>query len=129
EGFDRACVGWRHHRHDRARIDASGQEGAERYIGHPAQSDGVADAVDQLAREVGRAARHRIFARGWKLPVTLEEGRAVAPAYHQMSRWQPLDTGEGCIGPDRVAEAQEVMQGRRVGAARHAWPTKDGLDL
>jgi hypothetical protein len=49
----------RHHRHDRARIDAARQEGAERHFGFHLALHRFAQAFDQLGLDVGFRTRRR----------------------------------------------------------------------
>ena len=82
-----------HRRHDRARVDAAGQEGAERHLRDHAQPDALADAREQFRlRVLGRDDR---IAREARVPVLLRLGQRSVRAARRAS-W-PAAASAPCV--------------------------------
>ena len=91
----------RHQADDKARVDASGQEGAERNVADEMRSDRIRQHVAQVAHGVGFGPGISLVHR--QLPVLVDRELSVAPD-EQVTGWQFADALEDRPVRRRVQE-------------------------
>ncbi len=111
EGLDRPRGVPRHERDDRSRIDAAGEKGAERHVGHHADPHRL---VEEGAKRIDRRRRSPGLVRNVaELPVRLAADLAVLDD-EEMGRLELLDPREDGERGGHVEVGQEVIEpGRR----------------
>ena len=110
-GLDRPRRMARHRRHHRARVDAAGQEGTDRHIGHHLAVHGAVDAAAHALGPFG-VVGCGVRARGQAPPAPLPN----LPVLHrqQRGRRQLADAGKDAGRRRHVAQVQVVGQHRAV---------------
>ncbi len=126
EGLDRFRAELRHHCHYCTRIDASTQEGPQRYVAYHSQSDRFLQPLNDLL-----AGLPLINLELWQVvhaPVTVRFDPALTER-EVMSGRQLLDALESALCARHVAEGQVMVDCRRIGFGPDARMCEQSLDL
>ena len=113
-----------HEGHERARVDAAGEERAERHVGHHLAHDRLLQALAQRFDRVAIAPRSERHRRG--VPIALHLHASVAPGQIAGRRQLPhvLQDGPGC---DDVFVGEELVERLGIELARDFGPDEQRL--
>ncbi len=128
EGLDRRVDERSHRGGDGRRVDAPGQEHAERHVGHEAEANRFGEALRELRGPGGVGTRRAAGLREAEVPVALDLDRAVAPE-QRVPRCQAVHALEHRVGAHRRAVGEVVRHCGPVEPGRHRAALDERLDL